>query len=425
MWNRRRMPHAEIRHVQLEDIGPWIKCMRTTFFADPASGLSEADRAWWQKLWQSDRSWGAYDSGRCVATLRTFPTTVTVPFAAEDCPEIPADALTQVTVAGTHRRQGLLTSMLTRSLDEAKQRGELVSLLRAAEWPIYGRFGYWPATTSSNYQISTHRRLQVTSPLTAVEVSQVEPADLVEPASTVLSRVRRQRAGHIDRVPEFWSRRLGLDGLTPAVGSEPACVVARDATGAVDGYAVWTAKGGDWLDEPAEVIVHELLAATDDAYRALWGYLVNLDLVKALFWNEQAVDEPLEWLLSDGRAAKRGPTTDNMWLRLLDVPAALSARRYAAADTLVIDVVDDDATGYGQGRVTLETGPGAAECRRTPKATADLRLSQRALAALYLSGQSAWSQAQAGLIDEETPGALARLEALFCSAKAPWNSTPF
>ena len=203
-------------------------------------------------------------------------------------------------------------------------------------------------------------------------------------------------------------------------------MLARNADGRVDGYAVWRANDGDWFHEPdqAQVTVDEVLAATDDAYRALWQYLLGLDLVRVLLLHGYPVDEPLEWLLDDGRAAQRTWVGDHEWLRLLDVPAALSARRYAATDRLVLDVADPDG-GWAQGRVTLDGGPAHAECRSTPAAPADLRLSQRALAGIYLGGITVRSQQLAGLIDEETPGAATRLAAMFGTARQPWNATPF
>jgi predicted acetyltransferase len=416
---------AEIRHVQADEMVPWLKTMRTTYLTDPGAGSEEA-LALWAKVWDARRIRGAYDEGRCVATLRTFPTTLAVPFEKGSTAHIPTDALTQVTVAATHRRQGLLRSMLTASLQDAKDRGEIVSVLRAAEWPIYGRYGYWPATKVTNFTMLSGRKPRLHAPSSAMTVSQVDPPDLVPHAGEVHDRVRQHQHGHIERTPGYWERELGLDGLKPNGGREPVCVIARNADGVVDGYLIWGGKdGGDWFEEPVEITVRELLAANPDAYRALWGYLFGMDLVKTIEINERPVDEPLEWMLSDGRAAKRGWTADDVWVRLLDVPAALSARRYSATDRLVLDVVDTDAGGWGAGRVTLDGGPDHAECVASPQASPDLQISQRALAALYLSGQTVWSQSFAGLVSEHTPGAADRLQAMLFQARAPWNATPF
>jgi predicted acetyltransferase len=416
---------VEVRHVPFEDAVPWLRAMRTTFLADPATG-GEHTLPWWQRVWDPDRVFGGYAEGRCVATLRTFPTTLTIPSGAGECAQLPIDALTQVTVAATHRRQGLLTRMLSQSLRDAKERGEVASLLRAAEWQIYGRFGYWPAVPGAHYRILSRQRPQVLAPDTAHQLIGVDPEQLAEPAREVHGRVRLQRAGHIDRTAEDWQRRLGLNGLRPPGVREPVCVLARNADGRVDGYAMWRASDEDWFipHDRTQVTVDEVLAATPDAYRALWQYLLSLDLVGELLLHGYAVDEPLEWLLSNGRAAQRTWVGDSEWLRLLDVPAALSARRYAHTDRLVLEVVDRDG-GVAAGRYTVDGGPGHAECRATPAATADLRLSQRALAGIYLGGNTVRSQQLAGLVDEETPGAAARLDAMFRTPLQPWNVTPF
>ena len=260
-----------------------------------------------------------------------------------------------------------------------------------------------------------------------MEIVQVEPAELLEPAISVHARIRHQRAGQIERSRPIWQRRLGVDAMLPPNTREPVCVIARTAAGQLDGYATWAANDGDWFHDPqqAQAEVTEVLAATSDTYRALWHYLLNLDLIRTLTLDAYPVDEPLEWLLSDGRAARRTWTGDNEWLRLLDVPAALSARRYASTDRLVLDVVDRDAGGWGHGRVSLDGGPEHAECRSATASTADLSLSQRALAGIYLGGTTVRSQQLAGLIDEHTPGALARLQAMFATSQAPWNATPF
>ena len=124
----------EIRQVPAEDKLPWLRAMRTTLLVNPA-GISEAGLAWWDQVWDADRITGSYHEGRCVATLRTFPTPLSVPCGADERLEIPIDALTQVTVAATHRRRGLLTGMLTRSL----RRPRSVARSPACSGPPSGR----------------------------------------------------------------------------------------------------------------------------------------------------------------------------------------------------------------------------------------------------------------------------------------------
>jgi predicted acetyltransferase len=414
---------AEIRNVPAEDLPGWLKALRTGLLTAPIS-VTEAQLDRLRAIWETDRSYGAYADGRCVGTLRTFGTTLSVPFGPGRTAEIATDALTQVTVAGTHRRQGLMRGMLTRSLAAARERGEVVSYLRAAEWGIYGRFGYQPAGFAADYRISTANPLLTVRPgREPVRVHQLDAADALSVLPPVLSRIRQRCHGHIERPAGMWNRILGLYATD---GREPVCVVATNADGRVDGYALWTVNDGDWFHEPqlqTQARVNEVLAVTEDAERALWDYLIHLDLVRVLTLEAYPVDLPLEWLLSDGRAARRTWSGDDQWLRILDLPAALRSRRYAVADRLVLQVADPDG-GYAAGRFVLEAGPDHAECRPTTE-SADLQLSQRALAGVYLGGATVRAQQLAGLLEEETPGAAHRLHRMFATERAPWNASPF
>ncbi len=417
---------AEIRTVPAgdQDMLGWIRAMRTGLLTNPGT-VDEAELDRWRPVWKPDRFLGAYADGRCVGTLRTFGTTLSVPAGPNRAAQLPADALTQVSVAGTHRRQGLLRGMLSRSLAAARERGEVVSYLRAAEWQIYGRFGYAPAAFAADYRVSTVNPLLTVRPgREPVELRQLEPADALAVLPEMLDRIRQHQHGHIDRPPGMWKGRLGL--YRSPGSPEPVCVLASDATGRVDGYALWIPNDGDWFHDPlqqAQARVVEVLAVTDDAERALWNYLIHLDLVRVLNLEAQPVDLPLEWLLSDGRAARRTWSGDDQWLRILDLPAALRARRYAVADRLVLQVADPDG-GYAEGRFVLDGGPEHAECTPTTE-SADLQLSQRALAGIYLGGSTVRAQRLAGLLDEETPGAAARLQLMFATERAPWNASPF
>ena len=398
--------------------------MRTGLLIDYGS-IDEAQLDRWRKLWEPERIFGAYADGRCVGTLRTFRTELSVPAGPDRAALLPADALTQVSVAGTHRRQGLLRGMITRSLSNARERGETVSYLRAAEWQIYGRFGYRPASFAADYRISTGNPLLAVQPgREPVEVRQLDPSDARPLIPQVLDRIRLARQGHIERPEHLWDEKLGL--IQRPGARQPVCVVARTAAGRIDGYALWTPNDGNWFHEPdqqAQAKVHELLAATEDAERALWNYLIHIDLVRVLTVTEYPVDLPLEWLLTDGRAARRTWIGDDCWLRILDLPAALRARRYAVTDRLVLQVVDAEG-GYAQGRYLLDAGPEHAECRPTTE-SADLQLSQRALAGIYLGGSTVRAQTLAGLLEEETPGAAHRLQLMFGTERAPWNASPF
>ena len=146
-----------VNPVPVEECEPWMAALVTTLLGSPWDDDFRRHVERWRRDWLADRTWGVQDRGRWVATLATDPRTLTVPGAPGATVDISADALTAVTVAATHRRQGLLTKMITQSLQQAVDRGDPVAILIAAEWPIYGRFGYAPATRGADYTLFTRR----------------------------------------------------------------------------------------------------------------------------------------------------------------------------------------------------------------------------------------------------------------------------
>lgn len=399
-------PVEFVHPVPAEDAPAWFATMSTTFLEPPIP----ADRlARLQKYWDAPRRYGVRDRDRYVATLGSHERTVTVPGG-----NVRADALTMVTVAATHRRRGLLTQMLTASLQEARDRGEAVSILMAAEWAIYGRFGYSPAAWRADLTIDP-RRPDARIPA-AGEVRQAGLDEFAQLAPPVFDRAAAQRAGNINRPAEHWDFLLGLDG-TPT--HPDRILIVTDG-----GYLMWDPAGELSTGGAGAVELVELIAATDEAYRALWAYLLNMDLVGELRAKRRAVDEPLRWLLGNGRVVNPVKVQDGLWLRLLDVPGALAARRYCAEGRVVLDVVDDAPGGYAAGRFALDGGPDGASCTLT-REPADLRLDQRTLASAYLGGISLAAQRVARPVEELTPGATARLDAMLRTPLAPWPITDF
>jgi predicted acetyltransferase len=168
--------------------------------------------------------------------------------------------------------------------------------------------------------------------------------------------------------------------------------------------------------------IDELLSVTPAAYAALWRYCCELDLVTSITADERRVDEPLPWLVSDARAVRQTGRADFLWVRILDVPRTLSARGYLSEGRCVLEVVD--ALGYAAGRFVLVAGPQGATCHRTHESAA-LSLGVAALGAAYLGGTSVSALHEVGLIDEHTPGAVDRLDALLRTRRPPWSNTWF
>jgi predicted acetyltransferase len=411
-----------VHPVPADEIAGWSATLTSTFLQDPASEAAGAHVAGRRRAWVPERAWGVRDRGRWVATLRTLPRTITVPGLGAQTEIVSADALTAVTVAATHRRRGLLTAMLGRSLDAARERGDALSILIAAEWGIYGRFGYAPGTFAARHVLHRSRPgSTVRGDLSRVR--QVDRDEYAELAPAVFDAARRRRAGQVDRDGPWWDRALGRNGY-PRPGEVPHNFIVHDGDGGVDGLLAWSATREARLLPPRGAIeVQEPpVAVNDAAHRDLWSYLSGIDGVDEIeLWG--GIDDPVRWLLGDARTLTTSEMTDFLWLRLLDVPAALSARRYAVAGELVLEVVDEAAVSVA-GRYRLSADTSGAECAPT-NATPDLTVAQTALASAYLGGVSLREQRIAGTVAEGTAGALQLADAMFATALAPVNLTGF
>ncbi len=413
-----------VRDIPAEEAKPYLTQLVTTLLGDPHSSDFDKHVEAWRRSWPVGRVWGVRDRDRWVATLATEPHRLTVPGLGTATTEIEADGVSAVSVAATHRRRGLLTRMITESLHDAKDRGDPVSILIAAEWPIYGRYGYAPATQSAQYTYRPRSPLARLAPSGTGTVRQVEPAELATVAESIFEKFRRLRPGQVDREREWWPRRLATDGYQP-VPNRLATWILHESADGPDGLLGWKRERDFELDgRLGSIEVVQFAAASEDAYRDLFAYLSGIDAIDEILLHERPVDEPLRWMLADGRALRQTYTGDDLWLRLLDVPAALAARRYAVPGRLVLDVTDADLGGYGAARVVLEADADEVSCAPTDTSP-ELRVTQRVLASTYLGGFSFSQLASGGGVAELRPGALARADAMFRTPLAPWNATGF
>lgn len=412
---------VQIRHVQAGELVEFATAQQITFLEDPT--LTPARIEWLNRVHIPERAWCATDGAGIVGTLRTLARRLSVPAGPVGTVDVAMDALTGVTVAATHRRRGLLRAMITESLAAAHDRGDPLAGLVAARWPIYGRFGYAPAAAWADGRLDRRRpgaRLRTPS---SGRLRRVGVDELRQVAPAVFAGARTARAGHLDRLAADWERSLDPAEQPPT--AVPPVGIVHEGPNGIDGFLRWRPGTEAHLQRGATVTVEELFATDQNAYSALWGYLLDLDLVDEVLFTARPLDEPLPWLLEDGRTWQFTSVVDAIWLRLLDVAGSLSGRGYAAAGRLVLDVVDDAPGGYANGRFLLDAGPDGVECRAAPELGADLALSQRALAAVYLGQPSLRTQYNAGLVDELTPGAVARADVMFATPLQPWVGTNF
>lgn len=410
------MPTAEVRKVRDEEFDAWCDATDVGFHAPHRRGAGPQRRHWIDL----DRCWGAFADGRPVGTFRGLRLELTVPGGA--C--VPVDGISAVTVSASHRRQGLLSRMMAGELAEAVDRGESMAVLIAAEWPIYGRFGFGPAADAAAWSLDA-RAAKFTVELPGT-VELVDRATAREQAPAVYDRFRRLHPGCVDRVGSRWDMLLDL---VRAEGKEAPpdelFALCRDQDGAAVGYTCYKITDTFVRQRPDARIKVQDLFAIDPFYEArLWKFLADHDWVTEVGIDDDVFGSPDPlWreLLVDRRAAWSRDAWESQWVRILDPVAALAARSYESAGRIVLRITDKD--GYADGTFALEAGPdGAATCAASTEA-AEVTMSAAVLGSIYLGGYPADRYRRLGRLDEHAPGAAARLNAMFRTAATPFNAT--
>ncbi|BBC36362.1 hypothetical protein SGFS_076560 [Streptomyces graminofaciens] len=367
------------------------------------------------RLTEHDRCLGAWDDDQLVGTSGAYTFRITVPGGAA----VPAAGITMVSVAATHRRRGVLTSMMRRLLDDVRAKDEPLAVLCASEPEIYGRFGYGLATHRLSVEVDTTRaRLSVPPGTDDVRLRYAAPAEVLDACEAVYARQVPRRPGMLARQPG-WERLELLDTERHRDGASPLqCVVAeRDGEGVI-GYARFRVKP-DWdhSGPKGTVLVSSSEALDPAAHAALWRFLFDLDLTSTIVARGRPLDEPWVQLVNDIRRCDLR-VRDELFVRLVDVGVALAARTYQVPVDVVLEV-EDAFCPWNEGRWRLTGDAKGASCERTADA-ADLVLSVRELGAAYLGGVGLATLGAAGLVREVRQGALTEASVAFGSTVAPW-----
>jgi predicted acetyltransferase len=404
---------VDIRLITPGELDEWRRLMIGVFGYE----AKDEDREVFEARMEYDRSSAAYDGSTMVGTTGAFSYRMTVPGGGS----VPTAGVTGVTVVPTHRRRGVLTAMMRDQLDDTAERGEPVAALWASESVIYGRFGYGVAILGADAEIDRHHTgLRVESPasgrvrmLSDEEARRIVPPIHLAAGEGVPGWMPRRDADWLDYFydPEHW--RDGASSLR---------FVTYERDGEPIGYVRYRMKP-KWEDAHPQytLIVGDLQALDGEAYLELFRYAFGVDLVTSFKIWTRRVREPLTSLLVEPRRLRRS-LSDQIWLRILDVPAALSARRYSVDGSLVFEVRDDFG-GYASGRYRLTGGPEGAECGATSEEP-DITLSVADLSASYLGDARFVSRGWAGWIDGD-PDALVLANRMFGWHVDPWCTTHF
>jgi predicted acetyltransferase len=361
----------------------------------------------WRRTFEPERMLWLSDGDVKVATAGAFSFRLTIPGN-----EVPAAGVTTVGVLPSHRRRGILTQMMREQLDDVRNREEPIAILWASEASIYGRFGYGLATKAAKSEIDRDRAVfrDRAEPVGATRlVTRDEAADLLP---GVYDRIRAQTPGMFARSQTWWQTSTLADPEHARQGAGPLFCAVLELDGEPEAYALYRLKSNWEEGVPKSALrIREVMATSPVAVREIWRFLFGVDLVARVETWGLPPDYPLFLMLTEPRRL-RMTLGDALWLRLVDLEAALAARSYAAGERVVLEVRDSFCDwNDGAWRV-----PDAERTDADP----DVRLDAADLASAYLGGFSFAEIARAGRAEELRPGGLARADALFRTDVTPW-----
>ena len=409
-----------IRPITADELVAWYEAFATAFYIWPAD--AEAMAEYRRPTVEYDRMLAAFEGDAIVGTFRSFRTELTLPGGTA----IPVNAVSGVSVRPTHRRRGTLGQMMARDLEGAVERRDVASILIASEWPIYGRFGFGPATWRADWTLRPRSMSFLVDAVGTVEI--VRPAAARELIPGIYAAAAAAQPGEINRPDHRWDVDLGLTEWPGRPRWRGQVAIHRDDAGRPDGFARFHGEenwGAGGMPEHT-MLVDELHGVATAAEVDLWRFLAQMDLTAAIRAENRRAQEPLTWYLADARAARPNGPTEFLWVRPLDVPKLLSTRSYERDASLVIEVTDpgDGGSGPAAGRYRLEVRDGVGTCERTDAKPA-LTIEARHLGAASLGGTRLVDAARSGGAIEHSAGALRTADALFRSGEPPWCSTWF
>ena len=356
-----------------------------------------------------DRSIAVLDQGNIVGGAHSHRLEMSIPGASAV-----TAGVANIAVQPTHRRQGVMTRMMHHQMNDLHQREEPLAALFARESLIYRRFGYGIGSLNESWMIDRQYNAYARPYESRGRIVFVDPLDIPKKFPEVFRRSTMDRPGVFQRAPHHWER----DSQAPEHregGQGGLFYAAYEDGGRVVGYATYRIVG-------TTLTVNELMAETEEANSALWRFCFDTDLTNCTEAVRRPVDDPLPWMLADPRRLQRS-TRDGMWVRLIDVSAALMLRRYMQSDRLVLEI-RDELCPWNEERFELEDSPEGATCR-VSSASPDLVVGVSDLASAYMGAVSFSTLAQAGLVDEHTPGALMRADRMFSVRYQPWTPSHF
>lgn len=396
---------VEIRACRLEDFPAVVTPISHYFGRTPGPEFLER----FGSLLPPDRMHAAFDDGTVAGSAGAFPFEMSVPGGF-----VRAAGITMVGVMPTHRRRGIFGELMRAQLEDVHERGEPVAYLWASDDALYGRFGYGIASFSGSVEIPRDRTAFYRDFESRGRVTLVDKDDAVEPFAEIQGAAAARHPGMFVRTKEWWSDRRLAD---PDWGREGGGEMVRallELDGRPAAYALYRLHFSAERGTPSGFTsVIEAVGESSDATREIWRYLLDIDWMARVRAYLLPRDHELFLLLSEPRRLAFDQR-DGLWVRLVDVEAALNARTFKPAEPVVIQV-EDDSCPWNTARYRV--GPDDVE--RTD-ADPDLALPVASLGSAYLGGFTFGELSRAGRLEELSDGALDRADALFRADRYPW-----
>lgn len=403
MVSRDLLAGYRISNPTQEEMPEFIRLVEAAFGGEPHE--EEIER--WARTLEPERMLWVSDGDLKVATAGAFTFRLTIPGG-----EVPAAGVTVVGVLPSHRRRGILTQMMREQIDDVHSREEPLAILWASEASIYGRFGYGLATKAAKITLDRDRAVfrDRSEPVGATRLVTLEQAGDLLP--DVYDRIRTETPGMFARSRTWWEAGALADPEHARQGAGPLFCAVLELDAEPEAYALYRLKSNWDEGVPKSTLrVREVMATSPVALREIWRFLLGVDLVAQVETWGLPPDYPLFLMLTEARRL-RMTLGDALWLRLVDVEAALAARSYAEGEPVSIEIRDSFCDwNDGVWRV-----PDAERTDVDP----DLRLNAADLGSVYLGGISFAELARADLVEELREGGVARADALFRTAVTPW-----
>ena len=416
MWHRSGVDNFDIHAVAESERRAVSDTVRAALLAGPVTNdVYESER----ESWKHGDFLAAWDGERCVGNVGAFHFDTSVPGGAR----LKTAGVTEVGILPTHTRRGLLTSLISRLLIDARSAGNILASLRASETPIYGRFGFGLAgdTVSAVIDARRARPLRCDPPSGTMRV--LERHELLSTVPPIYDS-SRWRVGTVNRPDWIWPHKLraALEPAPSRFGKGTFVAVHTSDAGDDDGYVLYEVEWDeDFADNPTgKGRVFDLWGGSPAVELALWDYILGIDLVVVWRAEPRPVDDPIQRAMFDSRAYETRQRLDEQWVRLLDVDAALKQRTFGPTDKSAVVEVDDPVFAKNCGRWTISR----AGAQRTDD-EADMRVDIATLSATYLGGVPWAGLAASGALPDTPIEVLSDLDALFAVQPAPFSGTMF